>query len=233
MRDQPCAPALARPVHRRQRSTRWHQVDRPDAAAPPRRRGDIDARHEEGLVLHRERATRASTAGDLVLAVFDAYIDHVLMERSPPHESRRRARCGDGRCLRSGRHCPDARTPADRRTLHRFCAADDGWNLHGTGPDVPGLSALRVRPHARRSKRLFGYGLTRVAPSAATTLTLAEPAIAALLAVVIVGERLPAIGWAGLAGIGASLLVLSLAPATQARAANPSRSRELPIGQEV
>lgn len=80
---------------------------------------------------------------------------------------------------------------------------------------------------------LFGYGLTRVAPSAATTLTLAEPAIAALLAVVIVGERLPAIGWAGLAGIGASLLVLSLAPATQARAANPSRSRELPIGQEV
>lgn len=43
---------------------------------------------------------------------------------------------------------------------------------------------------------LFGYGLTRVTPSAATTLTLAEPAIAALLAVVLVGERLPAIGWA-------------------------------------
>lgn len=80
---------------------------------------------------------------------------------------------------------------------------------------------------------LFGYGLTRVTPSAATTLTLAEPAIAALLAVVIVGERLPAIGWAGLAGICASLLVLSLVPATQARTPEPSRSSELPIGQEV
>lgn len=80
---------------------------------------------------------------------------------------------------------------------------------------------------------LFGYGLTRVTPSAATTLTLAEPSIAALLAVVLVGERLPAIGWAGLAGICASLLVLSLAPATQACAAEPSRSRELPIRQEA
>lgn len=80
---------------------------------------------------------------------------------------------------------------------------------------------------------LFGYGLTRVNPSVATTLTLTEPAIAAILAVVIVGERLPAIGWAGLAGICTSLLVLSLAPATQARAAEPSRSSELPIGQEA
>lgn len=80
---------------------------------------------------------------------------------------------------------------------------------------------------------LFGYGLTRVTPSAATTLTLAEPAIAALLAVVLVGERLPAIGWAGLAGICASLLVISLAPATHACAAEPSRSRELPIRQEA
>ena len=36
----------------------------------------IDARHEEWLVLHRERSARASTAVDLALAVFDAYIDH-------------------------------------------------------------------------------------------------------------------------------------------------------------
>lgn len=68
---------------------------------------------------------------------------------------------------------------------------------------------------------LFGYGLTQVTSSAATTLTLAEPAVAAFLAVVIVGERLPAIGWVGLAGICASLLVLSLAPATQERASDP------------
>lgn len=68
---------------------------------------------------------------------------------------------------------------------------------------------------------LFGYGLTQIAPSAATTLTLAEPAVATLLSVVIVGERLPAIGWAGLAGMCASLLILSLAPATQERTSEP------------
>ena len=57
---------------------------------------------------------------------------------------------------------------------------------------------------------LFGYGLTRVAPSTATTLTLAEPAVAALLAVFIVGERLPALGWVGIAVLSASLVVLTL-----------------------
>lgn len=80
---------------------------------------------------------------------------------------------------------------------------------------------------------LFGYGLARVAPSAATTLTLAEPAVAALLAVVIVDERLPAIGWAGLAGICASLLVLSLAPATQASTAGSSPSTKLPVRHDT
>lgn len=80
---------------------------------------------------------------------------------------------------------------------------------------------------------LFGYGLARVTPSAATTLTLAEPAIAAILAVVIVGERLPVIGWAGLAGICASLLVLSLAPATLAGTAGSSPSSKLSVRQEA
>ena len=59
---------------------------------------------------------------------------------------------------------------------------------------------------------LFGMGLTRIPASTATTLTLAEPAIAATLAVLVVGERLPALGWAGLAGIGASLALLALSP---------------------
>jgi DME family drug/metabolite transporter len=68
----------------------------------------------------------------------------------------------------------------------------------------------------------FGFGLSRVAPSTATTLTLAEPAVAAVLAVVIVGERLPLIGWAGLAGIGVSLLVLAVAPATRGTATSAS-----------
>ena len=62
---------------------------------------------------------------------------------------------------------------------------------------------------------LFGYGLTRVTASAATPLTLAEPAIAAILAVLIVGERLAPSGWIGMVAIGTALLVLSLCPATR------------------
>lgn len=63
---------------------------------------------------------------------------------------------------------------------------------------------------------LFGFGLTRVSASTATTVTLTEPAIAAILAVVIVGERLSATGWIGLGVLGGALLILALAPATAA-----------------
>ena len=59
---------------------------------------------------------------------------------------------------------------------------------------------------------LFGLGLTRISASTATTLTLAEPAVAAVLAVLVVGERLTLLGWLGTAGIGLSLLILALAP---------------------
>ena len=44
----------------------------------------------------------------------------------------------------------------------------------------------------------FGYGLARIAASTAITLTLFEPVVAAALAVVIVGERLPLQGWLGI-----------------------------------
>lgn len=60
---------------------------------------------------------------------------------------------------------------------------------------------------------LFGIGLARVRPSTATTLTLTEPAVAALLAVVVVGEHLTMVGWAGLAVLSAALTVLAIAPA--------------------
>ncbi|MGX5357369.1 DMT family transporter [Kocuria sp. KH4] len=60
---------------------------------------------------------------------------------------------------------------------------------------------------------LFGLGLARVRPSTATTLTLTEPAVAAVLAVLVVGERLTGLGWTGLAVIGVALVVLALAPA--------------------
>ena len=51
----------------------------------------------------------------------------------------------------------------------------------------------------------YGYGLARIPASTATTITLFEPVIAALLAVLLVGERLPPAGWAGV-----SLIVVCL-----------------------
>ncbi|MEZ2720032.1 DMT family transporter [Paenalcaligenes hominis] len=44
----------------------------------------------------------------------------------------------------------------------------------------------------------FGYGLAHVQSSTAITISLIEPMIAALLAVVIVGERLTSLGWIGI-----------------------------------
>lgn len=55
---------------------------------------------------------------------------------------------------------------------------------------------------------LFGLGLSKVAASTATTLSLIEPVVAAVLAVVIVGERLPLLGWVGAALIVGCLYVL-------------------------
>lgn len=55
----------------------------------------------------------------------------------------------------------------------------------------------------------FGYGLARVAASLATTLTLFEPVMAALLAVLVVGERLDPLGWTGVALVVLCLLWLT------------------------
>lgn len=66
---------------------------------------------------------------------------------------------------------------------------------------------------------LFGYGLSQVSASTATTLTLIEPAVAAILAVVIVREHLTITGWVGLGLIGAVLVILAATPTI----ASPSR----------
>lgn len=57
--------------------------------------------------------------------------------------------------------------------------------------------------------RLFGYGLRHTAAQVATMLTLAEPAVAAVLGVVVLGERLPAVSWCGLAVLAVGLAFLS------------------------
>jgi DME family drug/metabolite transporter len=56
---------------------------------------------------------------------------------------------------------------------------------------------------------LFGWALASVSASTATTLSLLEPAVAAILAVTVVGERLPVAGWAGLMLIAGCLIVLT------------------------
>ncbi|MDR2997595.1 MAG: EamA family transporter, partial [Microbacterium sp.] len=59
---------------------------------------------------------------------------------------------------------------------------------------------------------LFGWGLARLGPSTATTITLIEPAVATMLAVLVVGERLSPVGWVGLALIALVVVVLACAP---------------------
>lgn len=56
---------------------------------------------------------------------------------------------------------------------------------------------------------LFGYALARISVSTATTITLIEPVVAALLAVVIVGETLSALGWLGAVLVTSCLVILS------------------------
>ncbi|MEU9043537.1 EamA family transporter [Kitasatospora sp. NPDC048343] len=58
--------------------------------------------------------------------------------------------------------------------------------------------------------RLFGHGLRHATAQTATTLTLAEPAVAAVLGVAALGERLPAVSWCGLAVLAGGLAFLAL-----------------------
>jgi len=58
--------------------------------------------------------------------------------------------------------------------------------------------------------RLFGRGLRSTPAQAATTLTLAEAAVAAVLGVVALHERLPVVSWSGLAVLALGLAVLTV-----------------------
>ncbi|MEV1064898.1 EamA family transporter [Streptomyces sp. NPDC050263] len=58
--------------------------------------------------------------------------------------------------------------------------------------------------------RLFGHGLRRTPASTAASLTLAEPAVAAVLGVTVLDERLPVASWCGLAVLALSLLLLTV-----------------------
>ena len=57
---------------------------------------------------------------------------------------------------------------------------------------------------------LYAYGLKRVHSSTASTLVLAEPATATLLAVVVLGDTLSANSWLGIAVVITGLLFLAI-----------------------
>ena len=56
----------------------------------------------------------------------------------------------------------------------------------------------------------YGAGLAVIKASTATTITLVEPVIAALLAVTLVGEQLQVLGWIGIALIIFCLVIITL-----------------------
>lgn len=85
--------------------------------------------------------------------------------------------------------------------------AGTAWLATGRGAAVAGYLALFT---VYLAYRLFGRGLRRTSASVATTLTLAEPAVAAVLGVTVLGERLPAASWGGLAVLAAGLVLLTL-----------------------
>ena len=58
---------------------------------------------------------------------------------------------------------------------------------------------------------LFGYGLKTVPASKAITLTLFEPLVAAVFAILLVGEQLAPIGWIGMVLISICLVLLTKA----------------------
>lgn len=60
---------------------------------------------------------------------------------------------------------------------------------------------------------LFGLGLARVRASTATGISLLETVVAAALAMLVVGERLPALGWLGAAVVLGSMFILAPGPA--------------------
>lgn len=71
----------------------------------------------------------------------------------------------------------------------------------------------------------FGYGLSKIPASSATTLTLTEPAVATVLAVVVVGEQLTVLGWVGLAMFALVLVIIAWAPQPTGSAAGTQSAR--------
>ena len=73
--------------------------------------------------------------------------------------------------------------------------------------------------------RLFGHGLGRTPVAVATSLTLAEPAVAAVLGVTVLDERLVAASWCGLVVLALGLVVLTVPVAAGRRRHQPPQGQ--------
>ncbi|WP_241661351.1 EamA family transporter [Thermomonospora catenispora] len=80
-----------------------------------------------------------------------------------------------------------------------------GWALTPSGALVAGYLGVVT---TSGGYLLYARGLRTTPVTVATTLTLAEPAVAALLGLLVLGERLGGVAWAGLAALAAGLLLL-------------------------
>jgi DME family drug/metabolite transporter len=92
-------------------------------------------------------------------------------------------------------------------------AGSPGWLLTGRGLTVTAYLGIVTTALAYL---LYGRGLATVSAPVAVTLGLAEPVVAAILGLVVLGERLTTTGMVGLALVGLALatLVGGRAPAT-------------------
>lgn len=116
-----------------------------------------------------------------------------------------------GRLIRRGRHSGAVMGVmfggAALLALPVLAAAGVGWLAQPRGLAVAAYLALCTTCLAYA---LFGYGLRHTTAAVATTVTLAEPAVAAVLGVVVVGEHLGALSWWGVAVLGAGLALLAV-----------------------
>jgi DME family drug/metabolite transporter len=100
---------------------------------------------------------------------------------------------------------------------------DLSWAASASGVALVGYLALVPTVLAYR---LFTVGLRGLRPATASTLALAEPVVATVLGVALLGERLGALGWGG-AGLVLAGLVLAardaVTPSESAPAAAPGR----------
>ncbi|WP_019630851.1 EamA family transporter [Actinomadura atramentaria] len=99
--------------------------------------------------------------------------------------------------------------------LPALAFARPGWALSGRGLAIAlYLGAITIAV----AYALFTRGLRGTPAATAMTLTLAEPAVAALVGLAVLGERLGGAAFAGIALLGAALLVLAVPARRRSRA---------------